>query len=605
MRRKIAIKNHTEEIRLINRRLIAVCVLMGLLIFLLILRLAFLQIVRHDVFITLSNKNWLDLMPVEPTRGLIYDRNGILIAENVPVFSLDVIPDKVTNLPQTLHDLGKIIELTDTDRAQFKKQLRQHRRFDEVTLKLRLSEAEVAQFAENQYQFPGVFIHARLIRHYPFGSTFSHVLGHVGRINVKELQQIDPIEYSATTYIGKSGIEKFYETRLHGHVGYQQAENDASGEVIRILKQIPPIPGENLQLTLDSRLQQIAEAAFVGHRGALVAVEPTTGDILAMVSYPGFEPDNFVTGMSNDDYHALQTSIDRPLFDRALRGLYPPGSTIKPFIAIEGLESGVVTPEETIFDPGWFKLEGSNHIFHDWQHRGHGTVNLTRAIVTSCDTYFFNLSQQLGIARIDSILAQFGFGEKSGIDLPDERTGIVASPAYKQRVKRTAWYRGDTVISSIGQGYMQFTPLQLAAATATLAMQGVRHTPHLLKTQTTSTEASPIVLTHKNSWKVIINAMEKVVTSPEGTGNLHFGRPNYTVAIKTGTAQVHSIHRQGIKAITEDQSKLPEHLRDNSLFIGFAPVEHPQIAIAVIAENDTVAGPIARTVIDAWLKGKH
>ncbi len=610
MRKRIAIKDHVQEIHLISQRCITVLVIMLILVGLLIARFANLQLANHAHFTTLSQKNWLDLVPIEPTRGLIYDRNGVLLAENVPVFSLDVIPSKVTSMPKTLAEIAKIIPISDNDIVQFQRQLKQHRRFDEVTLKLRLSEDEVARFSENQYRFPGVLVKAHLLRHYPFVNSLSHVLGYVGRINIDELKDIDPINYSATNYIGKLGIEKYYEEELHGTVGYEQAENDASGEAVRVLNRIKPQPGKNLYLTIDSKLQAAAEQALAGHRGAVIAIQPSTGQILALVSEPTYDPNMFVEGISNQDFQKLQQSTDKPLYNRALRGLYPFGSTIKPFLALGGLDFGV-SPYFTIFDPGWYKLNESSHVFHDWKRGGHGTVNISKAVISSCDTYFFDLAHKMGIQRIDHILQKFGFGELSGIDMGEELPGVVASPAWKRRVKGAAWYEGDTLNSGIGQGFMQTTTLQLAAGVATIANHGVRYIPHLLLAQQergkkveiqTPSVAEPVKLNDPSYWNIIINAMEAVVTAQ--VTSYHFGKIGpYTVAAKTGTAQNHSIKHYNVNESHEDQSKLPEKLRDNTLFIAFAPVENPQIAIAVMVENDETAGSVARKILDYYLIG--
>lgn len=614
MYKRIPIKDHAQEIRLITHRAIAALVIMCILIFILIIRLGYLQLREHELYTTLSKKNWLDLVPVEPTRGLIYDRNGVLLAENVPVFGLDVIPDKITNMPETLSEISKIIPLTDTEIAQFQKQLKEHRRFDEIPLKLHLTEAEVAKFSEEQYRFHGgVLIKARLMRHYPNGNDFIHVLGYVGRITTQDLNEIDTSNYSASNYIGKLGIEKYYEDELHGTVGYQQVENDASGEPIRVFNQIKPVPGENLFLTIDSKLQQVVEQALQGSRGAVVVIQPSTGQILAMVSEPTYDPNLFVEGISPQDFKSLQDSPDRPLYNRALRGLYPFASTIKPYMALEGLSSGVTDAFRTIYDPGYYELENSSHVFYDWKRHGHGTVNLTKAIISSCDTYFFDLAYKMGIQRMDDILTQFGFGQLTGIDIDDELPGNVASPVWKRRVKGVPWYPGDTLNSGIGQGFMQVTPLQLAVGVATLANRGQRYQPYLLLgeqepgkafVRETPTALNKVMLSDNSYWDTVINAMQAVITSPEGTGIMHFGRsPLYTIAAKTGTAQVYSIKRSRDEDQVEDQSKLPEHLRDHSLFIAFAPADKPKIAIAVIVENSSLAGGVARRVLDYYLVG--
>lgn len=611
MKKRVAIKNHHHEIQLINQRCISALFIMIILVVLLIARLTYLQWMSHDHFTTLSQKNWLDLVPLEPTRGLLYDRNGVLLAENIPVYGLDVIPNKITNMPKTLADIAKIIPLSDDDIALFHRELKQHRRFDEVTLKVRLTEDEVARFAENQYHLPGVQVKARLIRHYPFVSSLSHVLGYVGRINLDELKEIDATNYSASNYIGKLGIEKYYEDELHGTVGYEQAENDASGQVLRVLNQIKPIPGKNLYLTIDSKLQTAVEQALSGHRGAVVAIQPATGQILALVSEPSYDPNLFVAGINNTDFQALQQSPDRPLYNRALRGLYPYGSTIKPFIALGALDAGVTSSNYAISDPGWYKLSTSSHIFHDHKRGGHGIVNLYRAIITSCDTYFFDLAHKLGIQRLDNILEKFGFGQLTGVDLEEELPGVVSSPAWKRKVKGVTWYEGDTLNSGIGQGFMQVTALQLAAATAMIANHGKRFIPHLLlaeqepgkspKMQAPMPQES-VNLHDPAIWNTVINAMQGVIIAPGGTG-FHFGKAPYTVAAKTGTAQNHSIKHYNMNESHEDQSKLPEKLRDSSLFIAFAPIEKPAIAIAVIIENDVMAPQVARQILDYYLIG--
>ncbi|HEX4045235.1 MAG TPA: penicillin-binding protein 2 [Gammaproteobacteria bacterium] len=605
-RKRIPIKNLHQEIQLIGKRTMLALLLIIVLIICLITRLVYLQIDKHDMYETLSTKNWLDLVPIEPTRGLIYDRKGVLLAENIPVFSLDIIPMQVPDMRKTLAELGSLVVLSPNDIQQFKKQLKQHRRFDEIPLKLRLSEEEVARLAENQYRFPGVVIRARLMRHYPFGASFSHVLGYVGRINTQELQEIDQINYSASHYIGKLGIEKYYEEELHGTVGYEQVENDAKGKPIRVLKEIKGTPGKNIYLTLDSQLQFVAEQAIAGHRGAIVIVQPATGQVLAMVSEPSYDPNLFVVGISQKDYQALQQSPDRPLFNRALRGLYPPASTLKPFIALAALHLGIITPEETIYDPGWFQLSNSTQRFRDWRRGGHGTVNVTRAIISSCDTYFFELAVKMGIRQIDTVLTQFGFGAPTGIDLEDELPGVVPSPEWKKRVKGVSWYNGDTINSVIGQGYTQVTPLQLAAATVTIANRGKRLVPYLLLSEQmpggkpvlqAPIPLDPLPYQQQSYWDLVIRAMQGVV-SPQGTGSRYGNTQTYTLAAKTGTAQV--VARPKVDE-EDNQDALPERFRDHHWFIAYAPVDKPQIAIAVISENSNIAIDITRTILNYYL----
>lgn len=604
------IKNHQEEIKLVTQRAIIALVLMGLLTLALIIRLFYLQLDQHDLYRTLSKKNWLDLVPVEPTRGLIYDRNGILLAENIPVFSLDVIPDKIENLPKTLAEIAKIIPLTDDEIAQFQKQLKQHRRFDEIPLKLRLSEADVANFSENQYRFPGALIKARLIRHYPFAGSFIHVLGYVGRINTQELNEIDAANYSADNYIGKLGIEKYYEDELHGSVGYQRVEKDASGANVRVINEINPVAGENLYLTIDSKLQLAAEHALGTHRGAIVAIQPSTGQILALVSNPIYDPNAFVAGVSSQDFKALQQSPDRPLYNRAIRGLYPLASTIKPYLGIQGLNTGVVDTRYRIYDSGMFQLRNSSRVWHDWKKHGHGVVNISKAITVSCDIFFFGVANMLGIQRMDDILHQFGFGQLTGVDLMEELPGNVASPEWKRRVKGSSWFPGDTINAGIGQGFMQATPLQLAVAVSTMANRGLRYTPYLVLGEQEPgtayriqkpTLSNKITLTKHEYWNVVIDAMQGVVSSPEGTGYRFGTNFPYSVAAKTGTAQV--IHKRSYEKDHENQADLPVYLRDHSLFIAFAPVDKPKIALAVVVENSHLAAAIARQVFDYYLIG--
>lgn len=610
MRRRIPIKNHHEEIQLTARRSLLAILVIGILIMLLITRLAYLQLYKHDVYTTLATKNRMDLVPTEPTRGLIYDRNGILLAENIPVFSLDVLPYEVPDMKQTLEEIGKIVSLSDNDLSQFQRQLRQHRRFDEIPLKLKLTEEEVGKFAENQHRFPGVVIKARLIRHYPFGETFSHVLGYVGRINAKELNEIDATNYSASHYIGKLGIEKHYENELHGMVGYDEVENDARGKSIRVLKEIKGVPGKNLYLTLDSSLQFVAEEALKGMRGAVVVIEPATGQILAMVSQPGYDPNLFVTGISQSDYKELQESEDQPLYDRALRGMYPPASTLKPFLALKGLETGIITEDTRVYDPGYYEVANGAHRYRDWDRQGHGYVDVNAAILKSCDTFFYSLSDKMGIKNIDKILGDFGFGSPTGVDLNHEAKGVLASPDWKIGAKGTRWYQGDTILTGIGQGYMQSTPLQLAYATSILANRGQKYKPYLLLGSQIPGESylpqqpvlsGKIELQDPQNWDIIIDAMENTISSSAGTAR-RFGRKNsYSIAAKTGTAQIIA---QRFETYVP-QSELPERLRDHHLFIAFAPVEDPKIAIAVIVENVNAATVVASKIVNYYLGKQH
>lgn len=608
MQKRIPIKNHQREMNLIAKRLMFCLFVIFIMTLVLVIRLAYLQVSKRDVYSTLSTNNWLDLVPTEPSRGLIYDRNGVLLAENIPVFSLDVIPIQVTeDFNKTIKDLGKIISLNENDLQQFNKQLKQHRRFDDIPLKLRLTEEEVARFTQNQYRFPGFYVKARLMRHYPFNESFAHVLGYVGRINAQELAEIDPINYSASHYIGKDGVEKFYEEELHGTVGYEEVENDASNKPIRILKQIKGTSGKNLYLTLDSGLQLAAEKAFNGKRGAAVAIQPETGQVLAMVSSPSYDPNAFVTGINTKDFQVLQTSTNRPLFNRSLRGLYPLASTIKPYLALQGLNLGLTTPTYTVLDRGVFKLNENSIPYRDWKRAGHGLVDLAHAIMMSCDVYFYELADRMGIRRMDDILTQFGFGAPTGIDLDDEIPGTVASPEWKQQAKGSRWYDGDTIISGIGQGAMQGTPLQIATAVATLANRGERFVPYVLLAEESANAdvqeqqpipLDPVKLKDPQIWETVINDMQNVVTQPQGTAYA-IGKHPFSIAAKTGTAQLYSM--RSTRDEVDKQTDLPEHLRDHHLLIAFAPVDNPKIALAVITENNNNVVEIARSILDYYM----
>jgi len=599
-KKKPRLKDLNKEVGLFHARMLTAISIALVLTISLIIRLSYLQIIQRDSYTTQSQENQQTLVAIAPNRGLIYDRNGVLIAQNIPVFSLDVIPDKVGNLSETVKKLQQIIELTPEDINAFYKQVKQHRRFETVPLKIKLTEAEVARFYVNEYQYPGVFVKAQLIRYYPLGPSFVDVLGYVGRINEKELKRIDQANYAATDFIGKLGIEAKYENQLHGKVGYQQVETDASGRTVRILKRIPPQPGDNLYLSVDSRLQVAAEDALGDNSGAVIIMQPNSGEILAMASKPNYDPNLFVQGMSTQQYNQIANAPKQPLFNRALRGQYPLASTIKPFIALGALDSGAVDSHYTVYDPGSFSLPNSSHIYRDWKHYGHGTVDISRAIAVSCDTFFYTVGVKMGIDNIDKYLHEFGFGQLTGVDVSEELPGLIPTPAWKKRAHGQAWYQGDTVISAIGQGYLLATPLQLANGVSIIAMRGHGYKPHFLvkweddkgQLHDNPAEPLPVVEAPSQDWDIIINAMHSVML-PGGTG-VRFGHTSYTVAGKSGTAQVYSTQGKG------EQKNLPKSLRDNSLFIAFAPVDHPQIAVAVMVENSKDAKSVARKVFDAY-----
>ena len=604
MTKRVNFKNKQFEYKLFQRRLLIAFLLILILSFTLVTRLIYLQIIQHDRYTTLSEKNQLTLLPITPNRGLIYDRNGILIAQNIPVFSLEIIPDKIKDVQKTIKSLQTIVPISDDDLKAFYKQLRQHRQFDTVPLKLKLEEDELARFYVNQYRFPGVVVRAQMIRYYPLGENMVDVVGYVGRINEQDLTNIDQTNYSATNFIGKLGIEKSYEDQLHGKVGYQQVETDAGGHIIRILKRIPPVSGKTLYLTIDSGLQQAAMDALGENNGAVVAINPQNGDILALASNPAYDPNLFVKGITQQIYQTLQQDPRRPLYNRAIRGLYPPGSTIKPFLAIEALNSEVITPAFKISDPGYFMLPNSSHLYRDWKKGGHDSVDVSKAITVSCDTFFYTVGVKMGIKRINYIMNDFGFGQLTTPDIQEEIPGLVPNPEWKKRAKGQPWYLGDTVVTSIGQGYMLVTPLQQANAISQLAMKGEGYRPRLIyKTEdpdgtitVLKPQPAPPIQVTSDIWDRVFTAMVNVL-KPGGTSAI-IGNAPYSIAGKSGTAQVFSTH--GVKSDKNEQ--LAKHLRDNTLFIAFAPVEKPQIAIAVIVENSMDAKKTTRKVLDYYFE---
>ncbi|MFQ5486819.1 MAG: penicillin-binding protein 2 [Gammaproteobacteria bacterium] len=611
---RTTIKDHIRESRLFNERAAAALVIALLLVLVIIARLVYLQIINHEHYATLAYENRINIVAIPPTRGLIYDRNGVLLAQNLPSFSLEITPEQVPDMERTIAGLQRLMDISEEEIQRFRRQSKQYRPFNSIPLKFHLNEQEVARFAVNRYRFPGVDIEARLIRDYPLRERAVHSIGYVGRINEEELQELDAANYSATRFIGKTGVEKYYEDILHGRVGYKNVETNALGRVLREVSRTPPVPGEDIYLTIDINLQALAEEALRNRRGAVVAIDPRNGDILALVSMPGYDPNPYVTGIDSKTYHELQTSIDKPLFNRALRGQYPPGSTIKPFIGLAGLDYQLLTIGTTSYCPGWYSLPGDDHKYRDWKKTGHGRTNLDKAIVQSCDVYFYDLALSLGIDHIHDFLAKFGFGEKSGIDLKDEASGLLPSRQWKRANRHEPWYTGETLITGIGQGYLLATPLQLAATTAVIANRGGRVRPHLLYArhapaheglQLSETQPlPPVELAAARHWTQIIASMERVVHSIRGTAHgIGRGAP-YRIAGKTGTAQVFGI-KQDEKYVKEE---ITSRLRDHALFIAFAPVEAPRIALAVIVENGggggSTAAPIARKLMDYYLNNK-
>lgn len=614
MAERTPLKDHLRETHFFTSRALVALVCVGILLGVVVIRLVYLQIISHEHFSTLSEKNRVNIVPVPPTRGLIFDRNGVLMAQNVPSFSLDIIPEQTDDLDATLAALAQLITVSDDDLESFRKRLQQKHPFEPISLRLRLSDEEVARFAVNRHRFPGVDIQARLSRDYPFGEIASHVLGYVGRINETELDELDPSNYSGTSHVGKIGVEKSYESVLHGIVGYQHEETNARGRVLRVLQRIPPAPGQNVYLTIDMDLQMVAELALAGKRGAVVALNPKTGEVLTLASVPGVDSNLFVNGISTPQYQALQDDPDQPLFNRVLAGQYPPGSTVKPLLALAGLEYKEVTPDSQVFCQGWYSLPGDTHRYRDWKKEGHGATNVTSAIVHSCDVYFYQLARALGIDRMYKYLGYFGLGRKTGIDLPGELAGLLPSREWKRAARKEAWFPGETLITGIGQGYNLVTPLQLAEAAAILANRGVIIQPHILHAtqRIGSKELSPqpsvpqgkVPIADPNNWDTVVAAMEGVVNIQGGTA-YGLGRgATYRIAGKTGTAQVFGV-KQNEKYKKEE---IEERLRDHALFIAFAPADDPEIAIAVVVENgghgSSVAAPIARAVMDRYFYSK-
>ncbi|PVZ19421.1 MULTISPECIES: penicillin-binding protein 2 [unclassified Pseudomonas] len=606
----IPLKDHDKEKGLVNRRLLVCGFLVLALALSLVARLYFLQVIQYDYHSTVSENNRVHVLPIAPERGLVYDRNGVVLADNRPSFNLTLTRERAGNsaqVQQVLDTLAQILHLSDEQRHEFDKDLKRSRHpFEPVTLMYELTEEQIADIAVNQFRLPGLDVDAQFVREYPQGELFAHSLGYVGRINEHEAKTLDQTEYRGTQSVGKTGVERFYEPQLHGHVGFEEVETNAQGRVMRVLRHTDPVPGQNITLSLDINLQRAAEKALDGRRGAIVALDPNTGEVLAMVSEPGFDPNLFVTGISFKQYTALRDSIDRPLFNRVLRGLYAPGSTIKPEVAIAGLDSGVINAGTRIYDPGYYQLPNYDHKYRNWNRSGDGWVDLYSAIMRSNDVYFYETAHRLGIDRLHDYLSRFGIGQKVSLDMFEEAPGLMPSEQWKRATRRQPWFPGETLILGIGQGYMQVTPLQLAQATSLIASKGIWHRPHLAQTiggqPPVDTNPMPnIVLHDPNEWEQVNRGMQAVLHDPRGIARQSAVNAQYRIAGKSGTAQVVAI-RQGERY---NRNKTAERNRDNALFVGFAPAEKPQIVVAVMIENGEaggrVAGPVVREVLDAWL----
>lgn len=606
MKQHFALKNMQQEKRIYKSRILFAMAVVITFLMLLLCRYAYLQIWHYDNFTTASDKNRIRLQPLPPARGYIYDRNGVLLADNYPVFTATLSRTDVTDIDSTIARLTPVLNLSAEDIERFNTRIKTARKTERVTIKLNLTEVDIAKFSELKYAFPGVKIETQMTRYYPHGELFAHVIGYVGRINDKELKNIDQNLYAGTNLIGKLGIEKSYEDLLHGTPGFESIEADAYGNVLRNLGRQVPVRGNDLYLSIDYGLQTVAAQQLTGKRGAIVAMDPRTGEILALVSSPSFNPNLFVTGISSKNYNALRDDLDQPMYNRAVQGVYPPGSTIKPMFGLGGIHYGLVDWSTIISDPGYFNLPGDSHRFRDHKKSGHGAVDLHKAEVVSCDTYFYILSYRMGIERMNTWMRQFGFGEKTGVDLPSESSGLYPSPEWKMRTRKSKWLKGETISVSIGQGAFTSSPLQLAMATAITANKGSHVTPHVLRDHK---GAKKFTVHNAPNGKIQFNgtdqdwvnmhaAMIDVIQS--GTGRGIKGGLQYSIAGKTGTAQVKSI-AQGKRY---NEAALSSRQWDHGLFVGFAPAENPEIAIAVVWENGRHGGSaaqLARPIFDYWL----
>jgi penicillin-binding protein 2 len=605
-------KNHREESQLFRSRVLVTAILIFLMLSVLLVRYYTLQIIDHEDYATQSDRNRILVQNVTPQRGLIFDTNGELLADNRPSYILSLVPENIKNLDETIKELRELIPISDKHIQDFYRSYKSSRRpYQPIPLRYRLTEEEIAKVAVDEYKLQGIEVEAKLVRHYPHGEMFAHTVGYVGKINNREWEKFNEEEsqrYQGIHTIGKIGIEKSYEDMLFGEVGYRHVEINARMRVLRTLEQENPKPGKNLHLHLDTRLQETAFEAMGGRRGAVVAMDVKTGGVLAILSTPSYDPNLFVTGISYKDYNSLRDNMDIPLFDRTIQGRYPPASTIKPMVGLMGLSERIISKSYKIFDPGFYQLENDDRLYRDWKRTGHGIVDVYKAIVQSSDTFFYDLAYRSGINRIHEFGTHFGFGTQTGIDLPSERKGLWPSREWKKKVRRLPWFPGDTLNVGIGQGDSLATPLQLAVMTATIANRGKRLKPQVLKAVDNEV-VDPVVIDNievdDRYWDYIFDAMRDVVHASNGTAKRIGYNAPYIMAGKTGTAQV-----VGIKQNEEyDSESLELRHRDHGLFVGFAPLDNPQIAVAVIVENGESgsgsAAPIARKLFDAHLLGSY
>lgn len=603
----IRLKDHERDARLIGQRLAIGAGLVVVVLVILLARMYYLQVIQYEHHSTLAENNRIHVQPLPPARGLIYDRNGVILADNRPSFSLTLTRERAGDWPAVLDTLVEVLELTEEDRELFERRVRQGRRaFEPIPILFELDEQQIALIAVNQFRLPGVEVDVKLVRTYPQKEHFAHSVGYVGRINEQDLKRIDNVAYSGTHHIGKTGLERFYEEQLHGQVGYEEVETNARGRVLRVLNRVEAVSGQDLHLSLDVKLQEAAEKALADRRGAIVVIEVNTGEVLAMVSQPSFDPNPFVTGIGFKAYAELRDSPDQPLYNRILRGLYPPGSTIKPMVAAAALDAGVITGTSRVFDPGFYQLPNNSHKFRNWNRWGDGWVSLDLALARSNDTYFYDLAHRMGVDRLHEYMTRFGFGRRVALDMFEETGGIMPSREWKRARFKQVWYPGETLILGIGQGYMLSTPLQLAQATVLMATNGVWRRPRLARLIGDQAPVDPepiadIVFKDASSWTLAKRGMESVVHGARGTARKVGQNAAYRIAGKSGTAQVVAI-KQGERY---NRNKLNERHRDHALFVAYAPADRPEIAVSVMIENGEsgsgVAGPVAKQVMDAWL----
>jgi penicillin-binding protein 2 len=614
--KRIAIKDHTAEANLFARRTVISLFFILLMLVMVISNLYYLQVERHEDYQTRSNGNRIKVLPVAPNRGLIYDRNGVLLAENRPVYSLEVVPEQVENLEQTLQLLTVLLDIDEDEITDFHREIKRHRRFKPVSLRKRLSPQDVALFSVNQYKFPGVSVEARLTRYYPYNKTMTHVLGYVARINKSDLQKLAEAgleaNYAATHDIGKLGVEKYHEHLLHGQVGYQEVEVNNQGRIIRTLNFSPPTPGQDLVLNIDIRLQLEAQRIMDSDKGTIVMLDSQNGGVLALFSSPSYDPNLFVDGISSKNYNRLLNSKDRPLINRATQGQYPPASTVKPLLALAGLEENVITTDTSIFDNGKYQLKNVEHVWRDWKRWGHGWVDVTSSIEQSCDIFFYDLAFRLGIDKISEHMHEFGFGDYTGIDLHEESDANMPSRGWKRARYNQPWYIGDTIPVGIGQSYWTATPIQLTQSISTLVNHGKRVIPQLLRGRLVDNnlqlegkkERRPIDIVNDKNWDVVLDAMYGVVNREKGTARNAFIDTPYVSAGKSGTAQLVAIAQDA----EYDEDSLAENLRDNAMYVAFAPFDHPQVTLTVVLENagggSSQAAPLARKMMDTYFANK-